>query len=185
VDELVDDAVGCRLSKDAEPEAFARCVRSICDLPQSEYERMCERARERVARLDWANVMAMMIEAYESLLQEKGEAKLVAGEREAGLRRTISLMPPGEVRDLIAAKISSLEKTIHDKVKPETDKLTSGIKRMQRVPSSSWFVFLLTIPISLLGYVAARYWASTRRLKRARKRHQRRRWMDSDTVSAN
>ncbi len=164
VDELVDDEVGCRLPKDAGPEEFARCVRDICNLSQSEYERMCERARERVVRLDWANVMAMTIEAYESLLREKSEAEPVVGEREARLRRTISLMPPGEVRDLLMEQVILFERAIQERIAREPkSKLAEKIKRARRVPGSSWFYVGLTALVSLVGYLLLRYVSSVSR----------------------
>jgi glycosyltransferase involved in cell wall biosynthesis len=167
VDELVDDAVGCRLPKDAEPEEFARCVRGICDLPQSEYERMCERARERVARLDWAKVVAMTVEAYESLLREKGEVKPAAGEREARLRRTISLMPPGEVRDLLMEQVTVLERAIQGRIAREPKStLAKKIKRARRVPGSSWFYVGLTALVSGIGYLLLRYMSSEKWTKK-------------------
>lgn len=71
IDELVDDGVGRRLPRDASPESFARCVESICGRPQGEYDRLCRNARERVAQLDWQDVAAETVEAYQVLAREK------------------------------------------------------------------------------------------------------------------
>jgi 1,2-diacylglycerol 3-alpha-glucosyltransferase len=67
IDELVDDTVGFRLPKDASPQDFADRVRAICELTQSDYDGLCERARLRVQSHDWSVVMTQTIAAYQQV----------------------------------------------------------------------------------------------------------------------
>jgi glycosyltransferase involved in cell wall biosynthesis len=73
VDELVFEHVGCRLSPKTPALRFAEEVRRLCERPQSEYEALCSAARQRVAHLDWANVMTETANAYQLLRQIKAE----------------------------------------------------------------------------------------------------------------
>ena len=75
VDELVDEMVGARLLKEASPAEFAAAVERLCGLPQTDYDRMCQRARERVRHLDWSNVAAALIDAYGALAEQKATAR--------------------------------------------------------------------------------------------------------------
>ena len=70
IDELVDDKVGRHLSRDTAPDEFARSVEQVCNLPQAEYDRICRRARARVALMDWTQVADATSAAYEMLVGE-------------------------------------------------------------------------------------------------------------------
>lgn len=73
VDELIDERVGCRLPPNTPALRFAEEVRHLCERPQSEYKALCDAARQRVAHLDWANVMTETTDAYHLLRQIKAE----------------------------------------------------------------------------------------------------------------
>ncbi len=75
VDELVDDRVGIRLPKVASPAQFAAAVERVCGLPQADYDRMCQCARERVKHLDWSTVAGALMDAYAALADEKAAAR--------------------------------------------------------------------------------------------------------------
>jgi 1,2-diacylglycerol 3-alpha-glucosyltransferase len=169
IDELVDDGVGCWLPKDADPEEFARCVQRICDASRSEYDHMCRNARDRVKGLDYADVVAQTTVAYESLSRERSSAVVAKAERNAGLRQTISLMPPGEVRDFLTEQVAVLERTIQERIGREPRlKLAARIEKARRVPGSSWFYVGLTILVSLIGYVLLRQVSAVSRVRKAR-----------------
>lgn len=165
IDELVDERVGFRLSKNTDPEEFAQCVERICNLPQPEYDKMCENARNRVKRLDWTNVMALTVEAYESLLRER---LLVTNKGSTGLTNAIPLIPSGEAREILTEKVMSLEKAIQEKVDFEPRlNLASKIKQVKRVSRSTWLFAGLTISISLVSYLLLRSVSSASRMKRS------------------
>jgi 1,2-diacylglycerol 3-alpha-glucosyltransferase len=82
IDELVDDTVGARLPKEASPAEFAAAVDRLGRLPQADYERRCECARERVKHLDWATVAGAMEAAYAALAGEKTAARTARRARE-------------------------------------------------------------------------------------------------------
>ena len=165
VDELVDDQVGARLPKDTDPAEFARHVEQICNLPQPEYDRMCENARQRVKRLDWTNVVALTTQAYESLLSENPP---VTQKASTGLANLIALLPPGEVRDILAERVTALERTIQEKVHLEPGaSLASTIQQVRRVPASTWFFAGLTIPASVAGYLVLRSMTSVSHVKKS------------------
>jgi len=169
IDGLVDDEVGCRLPQDADPKAFARCVENICQASQSEYDRLCENARDRVRTLDWANVISLTTEAYETLLRERPAVAPSSTEKgRARLRRTISLLPPGEVRDVLMQQLAVLER-IQQEIDPKSRlRLASKIKRARRVPSSSWVYAGLTVSISVIGYLFLRYVTSLFGMRKSR-----------------
>ena len=70
IDELVDERVGRCLPRDAAPEEFARSVEQVCNLPQVEYDRLSRQARERVAHMDWNQVVDQTVAAYETMVAE-------------------------------------------------------------------------------------------------------------------
>ncbi|MGD9029691.1 MAG: glycosyltransferase, partial [Anaerolineae bacterium] len=102
--ELVDDEVGCLLSQDATPWEFAAAVERICTLPRSRYEELCSDARERVSHLDWSNVIDQTVAAYRELLEEKAS---ITEEQGAVLADLVSLLPSGEIRDILADQINT------------------------------------------------------------------------------
>ncbi len=169
IDELVDDGVGRRLSKDTDPEQFARCVQEICDASRAEYDCLCRNARDRVKGLDYSNVVADTAAAYESLLRERSAAAVAKTERTARLRQTISLMPPGEVRDFLMEQVALLERTIQETIRRDPGlSLASRIRKARRVPGSSWFYVALTIVVSLIGYLFLRQVNTASRARKAR-----------------
>jgi hypothetical protein len=133
------------LPKDTDPADFAQSIETLCNLSQPKYDRMCRNARERVSHLDWANVMALTTEAYKTLAKEQPTA---ANDNGTGLAKAISLIPPGEVREILMEQAQVLEKRIRELVDLE-DGLGAKIKQMRRIPSSTWLIAGLTIPISI------------------------------------
>jgi 1,2-diacylglycerol 3-alpha-glucosyltransferase len=166
IDELVDGAVGSRLPKDTSPKEFARHIERICNLPQIKYDRICQNARDRVSRHDWASVMALTVDAYQSLLQQMPP---ITEESSASLAKTISFLPPGEVRDILSAKARQLEATIRSRKKsrPES-RLSLLVKRLRRVPKATWLFVAITIPICTVWYLFLRYIAPNSQKKKFR-----------------
>jgi glycosyltransferase involved in cell wall biosynthesis len=97
VDELVDDSVGRRLPKEATPEAFARSVERVCELPQAEYDRLCEAARRRVQNLDWSVVASRTSDAYEKILKDAASFQ----PDQNRLSKIIDLVPSHPVRNFL------------------------------------------------------------------------------------
>lgn len=155
IDELVSLEVGCWLPKDADPQAFARCVEHLCTLPQPEYDRMCANARDRVRGLDWSNVIALTVEAYHVLL---GERPAITQEGEGKLADLVSFLSSGEVAEILNGKIS-----VSGGVIGETARLCLGngllakVKAVRRVPQSTWLLTGLTILVSLVSYLFMKY----------------------------
>jgi glycosyltransferase involved in cell wall biosynthesis len=150
-DELVDDEVGVRLPRDADPQAFAASVKRICTLTQSKYDTLCENARRRVAHLDWANVVAQTVTAYRKLMET--EPKIT--EREgAMLADLVSLLPPGEVKEILKDRIETARRE-PGVVRRFLRKLALGKKwrALKRVPGSTWLLTGGTIVVSLVGYL--------------------------------
>jgi 1,2-diacylglycerol 3-alpha-glucosyltransferase len=161
IDEMVDEKVGIRLPKDADPREFARHVERICRLPQAKYDVLCENARERVRGHNWPNVIAETVKVYEAL---RRETPPTAEKSRLGLAKALSLIPRGEVKDFLAKQIASLEKTLQRTAQPRTEsKFASRIKEARRVPNSTWILFALTIPISWIVYQVAKHLPITSR----------------------
>lgn len=140
IEELVNDEVGCQLPHETAPKAFARCVEQLCSLSQTEYAALCERARARVAELDWSNVVEETVEAYEELLQQKHAAKERQSEQ-TRLSELIASLPEGEFKDILTEQI-------------EERRQKQGLwARIKRVPGSTWLLTGATILASLIGYL--------------------------------
>jgi glycosyltransferase involved in cell wall biosynthesis len=155
-DELVNRAVGSKLPKGADPRIFAQHIERICNLPQYRYDRLCQNARNRVRRHDWADVMALTVGAYQSL--QRGIPPITEKNR-ASLAKMLSLLPSGEVRDILLEKAKQLEETIQSRKKPEP-KLTTLLKKLGRVPRATWFFVAITIPVCTVWYFFLKYLAS-------------------------
>jgi glycosyltransferase involved in cell wall biosynthesis len=163
-DELIDRAVGFRLAQDTHPRVFARQVERICTLPQSKYNRLCQNARHRVREYDWANVMALTVDAYQTLQREMPP---ITEKSRASLTKMVSLLPSGEVKDILLEQAKQLEETIHSRKKPKP-KPTPLIKRLRRVPKMTWLFVAITIPICTVWYLFLKYIAPASHRKRFR-----------------
>jgi 1,2-diacylglycerol 3-alpha-glucosyltransferase len=154
IDELVNQEVGCRLSRDAEPEAFARCVKTICSLPQEEYDRLCENARARVMGHDWARVITQTIAIYEELQRREPPS---AENSMLRMEKALSLIPRGEVKVFLDRRIAQLRRTLRRTSHPTESRFASRIREARRVPNSTWILFALTIPLSWVIYQIAKH----------------------------
>jgi glycosyltransferase involved in cell wall biosynthesis len=151
IDELVDDTVGRRLPKEADPGQFASSVERICDLSQLEYEALCQRARARVRHLDWSNVVDQTASAYRELMEEKD---VITEEEGAMLADLVSALPSGEVKDILTERLEMAQK----EPGPVTRflmklSLRQRWRALKRVPGSTWLLAGATILVSLVGYL--------------------------------
>jgi hypothetical protein len=149
--ELVDDSVGCRLPQDATPWEFAAAVERICTLPRSRYEQLCMNARERVSHLDWSNIIDQTVAAYRELLAEKSS---ITEEQGAVLADLVSLLPSGEIRDILADQINTARSEPGRMARfLMTLSLGQRWRALKRVPGSTWLLAGATIVGSLIGYL--------------------------------
>ncbi|MBN1486098.1 MAG: glycosyltransferase family 4 protein [Anaerolineae bacterium] len=151
IDELVDESVGYRLPQDAPPESFAWHVEQICNLSQEEYEAMGQRARDRVATLDWANVQELTIQAYTKLLNNQQPVK--EKQRRERLPQVIEQFPSEEVRDFLTKQLTLINDLLNEELyrkQPSEAKVTWD--RIKRVPAFTWISVGLTMLLSILVY---------------------------------
>jgi glycosyltransferase involved in cell wall biosynthesis len=154
VDELVDERVGGRLPPSSEPQEFAALVERICTLPQSAYDILCDNARARVSALNWSNAVRLTAEAYKILLQER---PVVTQRQGLLLADLVSLLPPGEVRNALAAKLSPLDQTIQQRRSAAAPPiLFKGLRGVQRVSTRTWLLVGLTVVLSPIAYLLVR-----------------------------
>lgn len=71
IDELVDEKVGVRLSKNSSPKIFSQEIERLASLGEENYEKISENARERVKDFSWENVVDRTISAYKEVGQSK------------------------------------------------------------------------------------------------------------------
>lgn len=165
-DDLVDRGVGFRLPQDTPPKVFARHIERICHLPQFRYDRFCQNARKSVRGYDWANVMALTIDAYQVLQREMPP---ITEKSHANLTKMASLWPPGEVRDILLDRAKQLEETIQSRKKPKPEsKQTALVKRLCRVPKMTWLFVAITIPVCTAWYLYLKYIAPASQRERFR-----------------
>ena len=150
-DELVDDEVGGRLPKDADPQQFAASVKRICTLTQPEYQSLCENAKRRVEHLDWSNVVDQSIAAYRELMDREPK---ITDKEGAMLADLVSFLPPGEVKEILKDRIEAAQREPGG-VTRFLRKLALGKKwrALKRVPGSTWLLTGATIVVSLVGYL--------------------------------
>ena len=153
-EELVDDAVGRRLPADATPLQFARCIEEICQLSRAEYEAMCQRARQRVAHLDFANMRALTFQAYRSL---QGKAALDTRERSRRLARAITWVPSAQVQDALSRRLREhrVSPELASRPRPKS-RLAVTLQTLGRLPTATWLSFGLTLAFSGLAYLFLR-----------------------------
>ncbi len=148
IDELVDNQVGRKLPSDAAPQVFAEAVDAVCRLPPEEYNRLCERARERVERFGWPNVIEMTEAAYRSLIRE---ARPAAGSyRPPRIVDVLALIPSEEIRQAIAERVIALDRAVQ---RIPTDATWTLIRNAKRVSRPTRVFVLLTLFLSALAYV--------------------------------
>ena len=151
IDELINDDVGRWLPKETSPRDFAENVKRVCTLSQSEYETLCQNARERVSHLDWSNVIDQTVTAYRELMEEKAA---ITREEGAMLADLVSALPSGEVKDVLSERLEEAQR----KPGPFASflmKLSLGKKwrALKRVPGSTWLLAAGTVIVSLIGYL--------------------------------
>jgi glycosyltransferase involved in cell wall biosynthesis len=156
IDELINDEVGAWLAKDKEPRDFAKQIMRICNLPAEDYKVMCQTARNRVAHLDWSNIVLTTSAAYWELMKTKTSITEVESDMLTGL---VTFLAVGEVRDYLLKVIEEArqgeggETGILSRVN-----IPQSIRSWIRVPSSTWFISGLTILASVIGYILMKGW---------------------------
>lgn len=75
IDEFVDETVGFNFPKSVSSKKFASKIEEICTLSQDKYEQMCLQARDKVAHLDWKNVVLLMTDVYKDCLKNSVRKK--------------------------------------------------------------------------------------------------------------
>jgi glycosyltransferase involved in cell wall biosynthesis len=164
VDELVDDSVGCRLSKETEPQEFAACIEKLSLLPAQAYDELCTNARARVEHLNWSNVIEQTTAAYRTLVDEKRPLREQALERERRrLKELIAVFPSGDIRRTLLAQVKDGEERTKGPLRRFTPAMK--IRALRRVPGSTWFLSGLTILVSVIGYLVMKYFKPIKRLK--------------------
>lgn len=151
IDELINDKVGAWMAKDKEPDDFARQIERICDLPADEYQVMCQAARERVAHLDWSNIVHSTAEAYREILKTKPTR---SDDESDMLISLVSFLAMGDVKDYLLDAIEETRQSpgAESSLLPRM-KVPSAIKSWIRVPSSTWLISGVTILVSVFGYL--------------------------------
>jgi hypothetical protein len=130
MDELVDDSVGCRLSKETTPEAFARSIERVCALSQAEYDRLCENARRRVETMDWSVVVGRTSEAYGKILEDAASFQ----PDQNRLSKIIDLVPSHPVRNFLHRWAADTGE---------------GGKGVRSVPIRTWVFTSLSVALSM------------------------------------
>jgi len=151
IDELIDNEVGAWLSKDKEPIEFAKEIDRICNLPEEEYQTMCDTARNRVKHLDWSNIVYSTAEAYQEILKTK---PTISENENDMLTSLVSFLAIGDVKDYLLNVIEETRQSpgAESGLLPHV-KVPSPIKTWIRVPSSTWFISGVTILVSVIGYL--------------------------------
>jgi 1,2-diacylglycerol 3-alpha-glucosyltransferase len=154
IDELVNDEVGAWLAKEQKPAEFARQIERICNLPDQEYQLMCQSARDRVSHLDWSNIVTMTVDAYQEILKIQPTVTVDDSDM---LTSLVTFLTMGDVRDYLLDVIKGTrERLVADGNILTKVKVPESLRHMIRVPSSTWIISGLTILVSMTGYLFMR-----------------------------
>ena len=154
IDELINDDVGAWLAKNQKPSEFARQVERVCSSSREEYRQLCQNAQDRVAHLDWSNVVEATTRAYREILT----IKLFMSDDESDmLTSLVSFFTLGEVREYLLKSITEARRRSPDQERllPRLQ-VPSWLRSWIRVPSSTWIISGLTVIISVIGYLFMR-----------------------------
>ena len=154
IDELISDDVGAWLSRNQKPSEFAKQIMRICSLPEDRYGEICQNARDRVAHLDWSNVVQTTTLAYREILT----IKLFMSEDESDmLNSLVSFFTLGEVREYLLSVIAEARKrSPAQKSYLPRLKVPRWLQSWIRVPSSTWIISGITIFVSMIGFLFMR-----------------------------
>lgn len=151
VDELVNERVGSRLPQDAEPEEFAAEIERVASQDPADYREMCRRARERVAQLDWSNIVHQTAEAYRELLISK---PLLSAEESDILSRLVSFFTTGEVENFLTDKLTAYRYKWNREIHSDEElQFPTRLLSWIRVPTSTWLISGVTVLVSVFGYL--------------------------------
>ena len=154
IDEFIDQEVGAWLARNQKPAEFAQQILRICTLPDDQYRVMCQNARDRVAHLNWSNVVEMTTLAYREILTIKS---FMSEDESDMLNSLVSFFTLGEVRDYLLDAIAEERKdpSAQSGSLPRF-KIPHWIKSWIRVPPSTWILSGLTIIVSVIGFLFMR-----------------------------
>ena len=151
IDELVSDDVGAWLFKNKKPSEFADQIMRICSMPEDQYGEICQNARDRVAHLDWSNVVETTTLAYREILT----IKLFMSEDESDmLNSLVSFFTLGELREYLLSVIADVRK--RSPAQRRYLKVPRWLQSWIRVPSSTWIISGITIFVSVIGFLFMR-----------------------------
>jgi glycosyltransferase involved in cell wall biosynthesis len=151
IDELIDNEVGAWMARDEDPSEFAKQIEHICNLSINEYQGMCNAAKDRVAHLDWSNVVESTANAYEKMLRYKPS---ITDDESDMLTSLVSFVAVGEVKNYLLDVIEEARKSrVAEIGLLPRYKVPPSIRSWMRVPSSTWFLSGITIIISVVGYL--------------------------------
>jgi 1,2-diacylglycerol 3-alpha-glucosyltransferase len=154
IDELVNEDVGAWLAKDQKPAAFAAQIERICNLPPDQYQKVCLNARDRVKHLDWSNIVAQTVEAYQEILKINLSVSAVKHDRLTSLARFFSR---GDLRDYLLEVIEETrQRPLKGVSRSPRMKVPQKTGSWIRVPSSTWLISGITIIVSVIGYLFTR-----------------------------
>lgn len=150
IDELITDEVGAWLARNIKPSGFADQINRICSLPEDQYREMSLSARDRVAHLDWDNVVQTTTLAYREILT----IKLFLSDDESDMMTSlVNFFTIGEVREYLLSAIADARKA-----SPSWTglKVPGRLKSWLRVPPTTWIISGATILISVIGFLFMR-----------------------------
>jgi glycosyltransferase involved in cell wall biosynthesis len=150
IDELIDADVGAWMARNQKPSEFASQIERICSLPESKYQEMCQNARDRVAHLDWSNVVELTTMAYREILTIRN---FLSVEESDMLTSLVSFFTLGDLREyLLKAIADAREEASPQKGFLPRLKVPRWIESWIRVPSSTWIISGLTVLVSVVGF---------------------------------
>jgi hypothetical protein len=115
---------------------------------------MCQKARNRVAHLDWSNVVEMTTLAYREILTIKS---FMSEDESDMLNSLVSFFTLGEVRDYLLNAIAEarMDSPTQKGFLPRF-KSPRWIESWIKVPPSTWLLSGITIFVSVVGFLFMR-----------------------------
>ncbi len=153
IDELINDEVGAWLSRNQKSAEFAEQIMRICSLPEKQYKEICQNARNRVAHLDWSNIVEMTTLAYREILTIKS---FMSEDESDMLNSLVSFFTFGDVREYLLDVIAEARKPSSKKGPLPRHKVPRWLESWIRVPPMTWVISGITILVSVIGFIFMR-----------------------------
>jgi len=143
IDELVDKKTGYNLPQNTHPKQFAQKVKTICNMDNQKYEKLCINARKQVERFDLHKVVEQTEQMYLKYISKNTVTTRPSTNQR--LNDLIANIPEGTIKTTIE-EMQNVWKT------RTARKKSKKAPSLRKLPPTTIILTLVTIAISAIAY---------------------------------